>query len=171
LRWRLLHEVRPHAADKETDQDAHHAMTRPMDVSAAIASVSHGMTVLNALKDAMDARGDAEVKMQIAELTAAFADAKAALAAAKLLMDERDNEIARLLRSLRRHDEAIEVNGLRYPKGRDGNAQGFPYCPRCLEVDGHSIQCQFVQGTVGAAVCPQCKTRYPIHLHAPLMAR
>lgn len=51
-------------------------------------------------------------------------------------MVAKDREIERLQTAFHRKDETIEVNGMPCKRGADGKPQGYPFCPRCLEMKG-----------------------------------
>jgi hypothetical protein len=133
-----------------------------MDFVTAIASVTKGLEILRAMQ-AIDKQFDAaSYKGQIAELTAALADAKRDLVDARDEVAAREKEIDRLKEAFRyRNENTVVVRGLRYDQRPEGGPMGMPYCERCEKMDGILIRLAGIRGRDGyQAVCPQCKSNY-----------
>jgi hypothetical protein len=131
-----------------------------MDFITAITSVTKGIEVLKALQTIDKQFDAASYKVQIAELTAALADAKMALVDARDEVAERDKEIIRLKESFRqRREDTIVVRGMRYDKNPvDDKPMGVAYCSRCDTMDGVLIHLERVYAKDGSkSICPQCK--------------
>jgi hypothetical protein len=133
-----------------------------MDFITAIASVTKGLEVLKVMRDIDKNFDAASYKGQIAELTAALADAKRDLVDAWDEVASREKEIERLKAAFRlRGENTVVARGLRFEKSSDSSPVGMPYCKRCETMDGILIQLASIRGKEGyKAVCPQCKADF-----------
>jgi len=70
------------------------------------------------------------------------------------ILQEKENQIKDLLKSVRKDDEFTIYEGLAFKKGDDGKFQPLAYCPNCHSVmsdPGHTLRRKF------GLVCPKCK--------------
>ncbi len=131
-----------------------------MTIAEALAAVSGALKVVNELR-AIDAQFDkAELKAKLADVMSQLADAKIGLIEAEERARDLDNEINRLLNSIRKKDaETVEIKGYHYRKGDDGKPAGSPYCPICLD-EGAFVLMHEIYASGRPTVCPKCKANF-----------
>lgn len=105
--------------------------------------------VAKALKTATDVIDDAHIKLQMAELISALADAKIEAA-------ENAEKIAELENTLKTKSSFIFENGM-YVKLLDDEEVDGPYCPTCYDSDSKEIRLQHSRNnSFGNYVCRVC---------------
>lgn len=140
-----------------------------MDIVGTIAAVGSALGVVKELKE-IDAQYDqAALKLKIADLTTALADAKLGLVDVAEQLKAKDGEISDLKAKLRyRAENLVEHNGFRY-QSNGGKADGLPFCPVC-EAKGVYLKVVQVLNAPGQPFCcPSCKAnygRYGVYLKA-----
>ncbi|GGA50908.1 hypothetical protein GCM10011385_00180 [Nitratireductor aestuarii] len=131
-----------------------------MDIAGSIAAVSSALTIVKEIKE-IDAQLDqASLKLKIAELTEALAEAKLGLVDVLEDLRMKDQEISRLNDQLRyRAENLIDYNGFRY-QNVEGSPKGRPYCPAC-EAKGLYIMVAQDRNTPGHPYkCPSCRADF-----------
>jgi hypothetical protein len=128
-----------------------------MDIAGSIAAVGSALSIVKELKE-IDAQVDqASLKLKVAELTSALADAKLGLVEVAEQLREKDGEIKRLAELVRyRAENLVDIRGFRY-KSVGGEPAGIPLCPVC-ENKGlfvHLAQDRTKNGH--PYTCPSCK--------------
>lgn len=133
-----------------------------MEPISAFASISKAIDAVKALKDFEKKFDAAQFKLQLAELTEALADAKLAVVSLKEELTEKDSEISNLKSSLNKKAQTIVHDGFSYEVSDEEQPFGYPYCNRCMEVDGLMIKVvrNPISSTGSKTYCPQCKTAY-----------
>lgn len=131
-----------------------------MDIATTISAVGAALGVVKELKQ-IDAQFDqASLKLKIAELTAALADAKLGLVEVAEALRDKDAKISELAALLKyRADNLVDYNGFRY-LAKDGKPSGLPYCPVC---EHKGIYVRLAQDRSKAGMpycCPSCKGNY-----------
>jgi hypothetical protein len=134
-----------------------------MDVMVGISAVSQALNVAKQLKEFEKQFNSAEFKLKIAELYSSLADAKMSLADAKETIDAKTAEIAKLKLNFQRRSDDVRVRDFLYEKAESGHPTGWPFCPRCDEIDGVRIKLAQNDGMRGNVVCPECKAKF-IHV-------
>jgi hypothetical protein len=132
-----------------------------MDLPATISAVGAALGVVKELKAIENQFDQALLKLKIAELTSALADAKLGLVDVSEQLHAKDEEIAELKRLVRyRADNLVDYNGYRYPS-KDGKPDGIPYCPACEAKDRLFIRLvQDMAAPHHPFKCPHCKANY-----------
>ncbi len=128
-------------------------------IGAVVSSVKAAVEIAKTIKD-LDAKvQQAELKLKIAELLGALADAKIAATELQDLLVKKEEEIAELRKSLAIKGDVVRSGDAYYMKGKTGAATGDPYCARCWGVEGKLFQ--LVRHPMRPdRVCPVCKTMY-----------
>lgn len=130
-----------------------------MPIAETIAAVSGVIAVGKQVKAAGDAYGDAELKLQVADLVSRLVDLQLALADTQKEIETKDAEIVRLTEAFQLREDTKEVDGLLYRVNSEGEPKGRPYCPNCL-AQGLPILIQKSGHQRMDNSCPTCKTRY-----------
>lgn len=134
-----------------------------MDIAGSIAAVGSALTIVKELKE-IDAQLDqAALKLKIAELTEALAEAKLGLVDVLEDLRAKDQEIVRLNEKLKyRAENLSDFNGFRY-QNINGLPKGLPYCPAC-EAKGLYIKLAQDRSSRGVPYkCPSCRADYGYH--------
>jgi hypothetical protein len=130
-----------------------------MNIPEALTIASKTLELTKSLRD-IDHRIElAELKNRAADIYQSMADLKMALVDAHEEIQNKDKEIQRLLKEFSFKGETIERHNMIYEK-RDDGPVGFPFCPRCLTVDGRHIKLAPQQKEGKPAQCPQCKSNF-----------
>ena len=105
--------------------------------------------VAKALKVATDAIDDAQIKLQMAELISALADAKIEAA-------ENAETISNLQKQLNTKN-SLRFDGKKYYKDIEGKESDGPFCPTCYDAKSKEIRLQHTPGSVfGSWQCKVC---------------
>lgn len=126
-----------------------------MDVAGAISTVTAAIGFARELNNVNIQVDQAALKLKIAELTGALADAKLGLVDIADELRRKDAEIARLADLFAfKKDQTIHRKGWTYDQ-MDGEPVGLPYCPVC-EQKGKFIHV-ILDRTSNKASCPSCR--------------
>lgn len=118
-------------------------------VAEYVAGLKAAWDVAKALKVATDAIDDAHIKLQMAELISALADAKIEAA-------ENTDRIAELERKLKSKSTLVFENGMYY-KLLDDESRDGPFCATCFDSQSKEIRLQHTPGgTFGNYNCYVC---------------
>ncbi|WP_457301316.1 hypothetical protein [Phyllobacterium sp. P5_D12] len=131
-----------------------------MDIAGAVSAITAALGFVKELS-AIDVQADkAQLKLKIADITGALADAKLGLIDAMETVREKDKELAEAKAALKfRAENLIRVDGLFYDQ-KDGKPSGHPYCSVCLDA-GSAINLARDIGAAGhPSKCPKCKGNY-----------
>ena len=128
-----------------------------MDISSAIAGLTHATTVIRSVLEAGKKLEQAELKLRIAEITDALADAKLALTDAATRIADLESQLS----SKSVNEERIknlQKSGEFY---FDGNVVvGNAKCPNCVESHNKIIGLCIEPFDHGILNCPSCKNTY-----------
>lgn len=103
-------------------------------VAEYVTSIKAAWDLAKAIKTSADAIDDAQIKLQIAELISALADAKIEAA-------ENAERISELERLLKNKSEML-FEGRLYYRILDGGNKDGPFCPTCFDKDDKGIRLQ-----------------------------
>jgi hypothetical protein len=129
------------------------------DPASVISTISAAIKLVGEIRDAGKAIDEAALKLKIADVTSALADAKLGAVELKEQLDNQGREIGRLKAAFAFKGETVEKNNMTY-RAKDGRPIGMPYCPRCIAADGFYIQLTALETPGKPARCPQCKSDY-----------
>lgn len=128
----------------------------PSIVLTAMKSLQTAVDIGKTLRSLDKSIDDAEIKMKIADLINALADAKFGIAELKTELEKKDEIIARLEEALKIQSEIEFRDGFYFQPGDD-----VPFCPRCWEKDNRLIHCgnETFDRNEGYyyRICPDCK--------------
>lgn len=110
-------------------------------VAEYISSLKAAWEVAKALKVATDTIDDAHIKLQMAELISALADAKIEAA-------ENAEEIFELKKLLKTKNELKYIDGKYFKVGESGEQEG-PFCSTCYDTTSKEIRLLHVPGSYG----------------------
>lgn len=135
-----------------------------MDIPATFSAITAALGFVKEL-NAIDVQADkAELKLKIAEISGALADAKMGLLDAVEIVREKDKAIAELKAALKfRAENLINSDGMFYDQ-KDGKPSGDPYCTVCLETGSTIKLVHDVSASGHPFKCPKCKSYYGMAL-------
>jgi hypothetical protein len=119
-----------------------------------VASIKTAWDIAKAVKVSADAIDDAQMKLQVAELIVALADARIQAA-------ESTEKIASLQQSLKSKEE-MKFNGSVYYRIKDNDEKEGPWCPTCYDARGLEIRLQkiLIPNATSNWRCNECKAHF-----------
>ena len=115
-------------------------------VAEYISSLKVAWDIAKAVQASTDAIEDAELKLKIANLIGALADARIKSA-------ENDERIVELEKRLCSKSE-MKFDGAVYYRENENNERDGPWCPRCFDADGKEVRLQ--AGYSSSWICANC---------------
>jgi hypothetical protein len=137
-------------------------------LTAALTSLKTATDIAKALRDNNIAVEKAELRLQLAEIIGALADAKIQLVELRETIDAKDAKIGELERAFEAKDSLIRYRDGYYRVDAAGEPTGVPYCLRCWDVDHRQSQLAQSPLTHRHVSCTVCKTTYDNMLVPPL---
>jgi len=122
-------------------------------VMEALVSIKTAWDVAKIVKTVSDDLGSAELKMQVAELMSALADAKVQAAETVELVAE--------LEKIIKTKSEMSFDGNMYYKKKDGGDKEGPWCPTCYDVK--SLEVRLHSGNYQGIIvwdCRNCKQEF-----------
>lgn len=98
-----------------------------------IPGIKAAWEIAKAVKASTDAVDDAQIKLQVAELISALADAR--------IQESENAELISSLQQQLKSKEEMKFNGAVYYKTKDDEREG-PWCPTCYDARGLEIRLQ-----------------------------
>lgn len=136
-----------------------------VDFAAALSALGSALTIAKELRE-IDVHFDkAELKLKIADLTQALANAQIGLVDAREALQKKDAELSAARELLRFRDEqTVLENGYRYRATDAGEPIGHPYCAACL-AGGIWIETVTSHTPGMPIVCPKCDADYGYNIN------
>ncbi|MCX5579462.1 hypothetical protein [Kaistia terrae] len=127
-----------------------------MDIGGAISAVTAAIGFARELNNVDIQVDQASLKLKVAELTTALADAKLGLVDVADELHAGEKEIARLQDAIAfKTDRTEHYRGYTYELSADGDKVGLPFCPLCLE-KGQFSRLVSANRSGRPKVCPKC---------------
>jgi hypothetical protein len=134
------------------------------DVTALAAIGSNIKVAYDLGKAILDAKGQldaAELKLRLADMIGALAEARMEIASAQDELRGKDDRIKELLSALDLREDVVREYDAYYSKGANENPIGQPYCMACWERD-HKLFHLALRRGIGH-VCSTCKAVFDPH--------
>jgi DNA-directed RNA polymerase subunit M/transcription elongation factor TFIIS len=138
-----------------------------MDIASTLTTITAALGLAKELRDINDQVNEAELRLKVAELMTALADARTGLVEVAEQMRSKDGEIEKLRSELAfRSTRLVDKGQWRFFADANGNATGRPICQKC---EKRSEYFELVQdrskGAGGATYfCPGCRSNYGTHI-------
>lgn len=130
-------------------------------IVAALSAVEQGLNILKTLRGVNFELEKSELKLQMAEVMSALADAKIGLTSSREQIADLEKEIARLTAFAAKRLRI--VGGMYLEIDNDDKVVDGPFCSRCHDVDKKFVRVvETPIGQRGMGHCPQCKTPYKL---------
>ena len=125
-------------------------------IAAALGSIKTASEIAKLIKDSGASLEQAEVKLQIAELIGALAEAKIEIAGIQSDLIEKDQAIAELTSKLELRQNLVWEKP--YYWADDGEKRDGPFCQHCYDVNQQLVRLQ--GGGKNAWHCKSCRNTY-----------
>ena len=126
-------------------------------ISSILSSVKTATEIAKIIKNADLTLEKAEMKLKIADLISALADAKIATTEVQNIIDDKERQIKKLEDALELKSKLLRHEDAYYVINNNGNPSGDPYCSHCWEVEKKPVHLYFVPHY---AICSHCQTKY-----------
>lgn len=125
-------------------------------ISAFIGSIKTATDIAKTIKGADLSLEKAEAKLKMAELISALADAKIQAAEIQDLLQQKDEKIKNLEKSLESKSKMIFQKGRYYEVDESNSPIEEPYCSNCWEGNHKAIH---LNDFGGIYICPACHSK------------
>ena len=106
----------------------------------------------------------AELKLRLAEMIGALADAKIEVTEVQQLLVDKEKAIAQLEDAFQNKDELVKRYDGYYSANAEGKPAGEPYCVSCWQVRHKRYNLQYVAGDRTVKACISCGAKYNARL-------
>ncbi|MCI5158468.1 MAG: hypothetical protein D3906_08510 [Candidatus Electrothrix sp. AUS1_2] len=136
-------------------------------ITSALSGIKQATDIAKIIKDSASSLEEAEIKLKLADLISALADAKIEIANIKEAVIEKDEEITRLKGVIEISDKLVWKEP--YYFLIDDNHEDGPYCQRCYDTDKQLIRLQSIEK--GKWECKGCKNIYKDSNYKPYLPK
>lgn len=126
-------------------------------ISAITTSVKTAIDIAKTIKDVDVSLEKAELKMRVAELISALADAKIASAEIVESLHQKEAEIEELQKKLKFKEKLTRMGEAYFEVDKTGSPTGDPYCSNCWEIRQIAVHLKTADHAAKKE-CPSCKT-------------
>ncbi|WPD24559.1 MAG: hypothetical protein SD837_08330 [Candidatus Electrothrix scaldis] len=126
-------------------------------ITSALSGIKQATDIAKIIKDSSSSLEEAEIKLKLADLISALADAKVEIANIKEAVTEKDEEITRLKGVIETSDKLVWRAP--YYFLIDDNYEDGPYCQKCYDSQRKLIRLQS-PGAKGYWECKECSNNY-----------
>ncbi|KPF41550.1 hypothetical protein IP80_21135 [beta proteobacterium AAP65] len=133
-------------------------------ISSVLSSLKTATEITKLIRESDVSLEKAELKMKLAELMGALADAKIEMTAVQETISDRDQRIAELEDSFEKKASVFRHYDAYYIEGEAGSPLGQPHCLRCWDVDHKLFALHFDHKDRFSKVCPKCSSKYEARL-------
>ena len=129
-------------------------------ISAALTSIKTAIGIAKLLREPDQSLEKAELKLKLADLVGALADAKIQLVEVQDALATKDQRIAELEAAFEIKDSVVRRYDAYYSVDGSGRPVGVPFCLRCWEVEHKRRQLVFDVKSQRTRVCTACGHQY-----------
>lgn len=129
-------------------------------ISSVLTSLKTATDIAKFFRETDFSLEKAELKLKLAELMSALADAKMEMSSVQDTITERERRIAELEEAFQRKATVVRDRDAYYNVGEDGKPIGSPMCLRCWDVHHKLYELHFDAKDRFVKVCPACSARY-----------
>ena len=137
-------------------------MPKHGQVSSVLESLNSAQRVSNRIREAQYQSDVGQLKLWLADINAAVAEAKMELSMLQGNIDFKDSELLRLNDILTNRAQ-LRRRGDAYYKTIDGRPYGQPFCSYCWEKDSQQFHLHNKILSKDIRQCPNCKNEYQAH--------
>jgi hypothetical protein len=129
-------------------------------IAAALSSLKTAADIAKFLRETNLSIEHAELKLKLAELVGALAQAKIELVGIQEELSEKNKRIAEIEEAFQSKDTIVRHGDAYYVTDGGGKPIGIPYCLRCMENDHKKRQLVHDANNYRMRVCTTCGHRY-----------
>jgi hypothetical protein len=129
-------------------------------IGAVLSSLKTATDIAKLLRETDLSLEKAELKLKLAELIGALADAKIEVTEIQELLAKREQRIKSLEDAFQSKDSICRVRDAYYVINENGKPAGAPLCVRSWDVEHKKYQLQYEAKDRFVKVYPACKQRY-----------
>lgn len=106
----------------------------------------------------------AELRLKLAEMIGALADAKIEVTEVQELLRDKERELEELQEAFESKDDIVKRYDGYYLKDENGQAIGEPYCVSCWQTKHKRFNLHYVAGARDQKACVSCGSKYNARL-------
>ena len=133
-------------------------------IGAVFSSLKTATEITKFLRETDLSLERADLKLKLAELIGALAEAKIELVEVQESLAAKDQRIAELEEAFNSKDDLVREYDAYYAVGPDGKPIGIPYCLRCWETEHKKRQLVHLANNHRIRVCTSCGHQYETRL-------
>jgi hypothetical protein len=129
-------------------------------ISTLLAGIKTAFDIAQTLRTTDISLEKADLKLKLAELIDALADAKIGITEINSLVHKKDQEIAKLKDALKLKSNLVRKKGAYFETDENGQARGDPYCSHCWETEHIAVHIHQNPELHRIMECPHCKSEF-----------
>ena len=133
-------------------------------ITAILSNLKVATDIAKAIRESDVSMERAELKLRLAEMIGALADAKIEVTEVQQLLSEKDEAISKLEEAFQSKDELVKRYDGYYSINADGKPVGEPYCVSCWQVRHKRYNLQYLAGDRTVKACISCGAKYNARL-------
>jgi len=130
------------------------------EIVSALSGIKTAMDIGKGILAAGSSLDHAQLKLELADMMGALADARVAVVEAQETTSALQLEVKRLDEALEIKQKVVKDGSAYFDIGADGKSTGGGYCMRCWEVDKKLRHLAHPSFSSKPSSCPACKTEY-----------
>lgn len=129
-------------------------------ITTILGNIKIATDIAKAIRDTDVAIERAELRLRLAEMIGALADAKIEVTEVQELLRDKEHELRELKDAFESKDELVKRYDGYYVKDENGQAVGEPYCVSCWQTKHKRFNLQYVAGDRQLKACVSCGSKY-----------
>ncbi len=135
-------------------------MTDFSTITAILGNLKVATDIARAIRDSDISIERAELRLKLAEVIGALADAKIEVTDIQELLRSKELELSELKEAFETKDDLVKRYDGYYHKDNQGNAIGEPYCISCWQTKHKRFNLQYVAGDRTLKACVSCGSKF-----------
>ena|SRR6185312_12056160 len=145
-------------------------MPDPVTITAILGNLKVAIDIAKAIRSSDVSIERAELKLRLAEMIGALADAKIEVIEVQELLAEKDKQLLALEAAFQSKDALVKHYDAYYAVGPNGGAIGEPFCAHCWQVEHRKYSLANDSKDNFVRVCISCSHKYSSRLVPKLAA-
>ena len=133
-------------------------------ITAILGNLKVATDIAKAIRDSDISVERAELKLKLAEMIGALADAKIEVTEVQELLRDKERQLGELKDAFESKDDLVKRYDGYYLKDANGQAVGEPYCVSCWQTKHKRFNLQYVAGQRDMKACVSCGSKYNARL-------
>lgn len=133
-------------------------------IAAVLNNIKVATDIAKAIRESDHSIERAELKLKLAEMISALADAKIEVTDVQQLISEKERQIAELEEAFQTKDALVKRFDAYYHVDSDGAPTGEPFCMSCWQVKHKKFNLQQLVSDRYVRVCVACGNQYSSRL-------